>query len=198
MAPHQTTCHWALELLEAAVIFIAGIILATLAVVAFRKTHNDIAILFLGAVTTILFFVISCRVCSAALRKRRALALGIDYADYEEGGGLPQVATRAPQRDHRQGGISLPADKLAQLPRNKADCIGDGVGEEDCAVCLGQMGRDGLETTQLPACKHVFHKHCVDQWLREHTTCPICRRNARQVPVEAILKMNLLMSRVEV
>lgn len=28
-----------------------------------------------------------------------------------------------------------------------------------------------------PLCRHVFHKVCVDPWLNEHCTCPICKLN---------------------
>ncbi|KAH7283133.1 hypothetical protein KP509_35G063100 [Ceratopteris richardii] len=44
----------------------------------------------------------------------------------------------------------------------------------ECAVCLSRY--DNPEVLRLlPKCKHAFHVDCVDQWLRCHSTCPLCR-----------------------
>lgn len=31
--------------------------------------------------------------------------------------------------------------------------------------------------TVLCLARHVFHKHCVDPWLQDHRTCPMCKMN---------------------
>ncbi|KAL6602803.1 hypothetical protein ACP70R_043164 [Stipagrostis hirtigluma subsp. patula] len=189
MARHQTNCHWAIELLEAVVVFAAGIVMATLAAVSFHKNPN-VAVVFLGALPTVIFFAIGFRVCKAALRKRRASGIGNNYAGDEEE-SLRQPGGHGPQCHRQRASISLPAAALAQLPPVKVAGVNDGAGAgEECAVCLGLVGRDGPATRQLPACRHVFHKHCVDRWLREHPTCPICRCNARQESLEVILTLN--------
>ena len=52
-----------------------------------------------------------------------------------------------------------------------------GGGEEAglcCSICLAEFEeREVLR--MLPDCKHVFHRACVDAWLRLKPTCPNCR-----------------------
>lgn len=47
--------------------------------------------------------------------------------------------------------------------------------EEDltCSVCLEQVA-DGELVRSLP-CLHRFHSNCIDQWLRQQATCPVCK-----------------------
>lgn len=44
----------------------------------------------------------------------------------------------------------------------------------ECAVCLSKF--EDIEVLRLlPKCKHAFHISCVDQWLENHSSCPLCR-----------------------
>lgn len=45
---------------------------------------------------------------------------------------------------------------------------------EYCAVCLGQV-RCGEKYRILSKCNHGFHVDCIDAWLQDHSTCPLCR-----------------------
>ena len=43
-----------------------------------------------------------------------------------------------------------------------------------CSVCLGDYEEGELIRRLLP-CHHEFHASCVDLWLKNRRTCPLCR-----------------------
>lgn len=43
-----------------------------------------------------------------------------------------------------------------------------------CVICLENFV-DGESCRLFPVCYHIFHSVCIDQWLKEHLTCPVCR-----------------------
>ncbi|XP_040128507.2 E3 ubiquitin-protein ligase RLIM [Ictidomys tridecemlineatus] len=52
------------------------------------------------------------------------------------------------------------------------------VGKDDalkaCSICLTEF-RESNKIRILP-CSHEYHIHCIDRWLSENSTCPVCRR----------------------
>ncbi|XP_071615113.1 E3 ubiquitin-protein ligase RNF130 isoform X4 [Heliangelus exortis] len=46
---------------------------------------------------------------------------------------------------------------------------------DHCAVCIESYKQN--DVVRILPCKHVFHKACVDPWLSEHCTCPMCKLN---------------------
>ncbi|KAH9704388.1 RING-type domain-containing protein [Citrus sinensis] len=55
------------------------------------------------------------------------------------------------------------------------------IADPRCAVCLAEYhGEDTLRI--LPYCGHSFHATCIDIWLHQHSTCPVCRVSLRELP----------------
>lgn len=48
-----------------------------------------------------------------------------------------------------------------------------------CAVCLDDFEMD--DELRILACKHEFHRQCVDPWLFEHHTCPLCKSDILEI-----------------
>ncbi|MCP9257166.1 hypothetical protein DINM_000412 [Dirofilaria immitis] len=61
---------------------------------------------------------------------------------------------------------------LARIPTRLLRA-GDKELDIDCPVCIDPY-RAGDIIRLLP-CRHIFHKTCVDPWLLEHRTCPMCK-----------------------
>jgi hypothetical protein len=48
-----------------------------------------------------------------------------------------------------------------------------------CSICLGEY-QTGEQIKPLP-CKHHFHEKCVDEWLSDKNSCPVCRREVNSL-----------------
>ncbi|XP_026887181.2 RING finger protein 150 isoform X2 [Electrophorus electricus] len=46
---------------------------------------------------------------------------------------------------------------------------------DNCAVCI--EGYKANDVVRILPCRHLFHKGCVDPWLVDHRTCPMCKMN---------------------
>ncbi|NXI48298.1 RNF6 ligase, partial [Galbula dea] len=60
--------------------------------------------------------------------------------------------------------------------RNYGDIHTENELSKTCSVCINEYVT-GNKLRQLP-CMHEFHIHCIDRWLSENSTCPICRQPA--------------------
>jgi len=54
----------------------------------------------------------------------------------------------------------------------------DTEGKARCVICVDEMCK-GEQATVLP-CNHFFHGECVTPWLKQHNTCPVCRRSVEE------------------
>ncbi|XP_056327937.1 E3 ubiquitin-protein ligase RNF130 isoform X2 [Danio aesculapii] len=81
-------------------------------------------------------------------------------------------------RDRSQRRLGDAAKKAISKLTTRTVKRGDKETEPDfnhCAVCI--EGYQLNDVVRILPCKHVFHKMCVDPWLNEHCTCPMCKLN---------------------
>ena len=51
--------------------------------------------------------------------------------------------------------------------------------KECCNICCEDY-ISGQYKRILPVCNHIFHKKCVDKWLKSKSNCPICRNELKK------------------
>ncbi|KAM6972381.1 RING finger protein 150a [Aplochiton taeniatus] len=81
-------------------------------------------------------------------------------------------------RDRNQRRLGDAAKKALSKLQVRTIRKGDKETESDfdnCAVCI--EGYKPNDVVRILPCRHVFHKHCVDPWLQDHRTCPMCKMN---------------------
>jgi len=66
-------------------------------------------------------------------------------------------------------------EQLARLPTTSVKGLRNEGKEEmkTCTICLDEFFDD--ESVRLFSCCHVFHTDCVDLWLKQNKSCPICK-----------------------
>ncbi|XP_039718950.1 E3 ubiquitin-protein ligase RNF6 [Pteropus medius] len=74
--------------------------------------------------------------------------------------------------DHVRGLTKEQIDNLST--RNYEHDAADGDLGKICSVCISDYVA-GNKLRRLP-CMHEFHIHCIDRWLSENCTCPVCRQ----------------------
>jgi E3 ubiquitin-protein ligase RNF115/126 len=87
--------------------------------------------------------------------------------------------------DHSNtGAAGATEDAISSLPTVKVDktMLGES-NKAECTICMDEVEL-GEEVTRL-YCKHWFHTPCISFWLKEHNTCPHCRKSIEDARKEA-------------
>nr|XP_033802028.1 E3 ubiquitin-protein ligase RLIM isoform X2 [Geotrypetes seraphini] len=93
---------------------------------------------------------------------------------FEESGSLPFLSLaqffllNEDDDDQPRGLTKEQIDNLSTRLFGENDAL------KTCSVCITEY-TEGNKLRKLP-CSHEYHVHCIDRWLSENSTCPICRR----------------------
>lgn len=88
------------------------------------------------------------------------------------GPGLQELIEQLTVNDGRQGPPpasrsaidSMPTIKITNRHLNS---------DSHCPVCQDKFEL-GIEARQMP-CNHIYHSGCIEPWLVQHNSCPVCR-----------------------
>ncbi|XP_064635147.1 uncharacterized protein LOC135492538 [Lineus longissimus] len=101
-------------------------------------------------------------------RQRRGIAAAnaVQGDDYEALLALSDMIGEA-----RPKGLNKTS--IEQLPTKIFKKTASSSKDDECSVCMGEY-EDGDNLRILP-CFHNFHVKCIDKWIKDNATCPICR-----------------------
>lgn len=75
-------------------------------------------------------------------------------------------------RDAGNQGVPPASDEaISKLPE-----IDVKEGEHQCSICMDDIKEKGIK---LP-CGHMYDKNCITTWLKQHDTCPVCRKSTEE------------------
>ncbi|KAM3609475.1 uncharacterized protein V6R79_015433 [Siganus canaliculatus] len=79
--------------------------------------------------------------------------------------------------EERQGAVvskKLSRREVQRFPTKTFKSV-SGTGNTQCQICFCDYS-NGEKLRMLP-CFHDYHVKCIDRWLKDNATCPICRAN---------------------
>ncbi|KAH8705163.1 hypothetical protein BGW36DRAFT_8614 [Talaromyces proteolyticus] len=92
---------------------------------------------------------------------------------------LDHVISQLVEQTGNQGAPPASETAIHSLPKKAVDKEMLGAeGKAECSICMEAV-EVGSEVTELP-CKHWFHGDCIEVWLKQHNTCPHCRRGINE------------------
>jgi len=115
--------------------------------------------------------------------------------DEQRRANISGLIRAAAQERRRADSVQQTSVKLKPAPEKfvaqlDAIAVSEANKDIDCPICQLSFGDaackcDGTEDAsivRLPACNHLFHRHCIEPWLDSHNTCPTCRCTVTKTP----------------
>ncbi|XP_066359358.1 RING-H2 finger protein ATL80-like [Miscanthus floridulus] len=149
---------------------------------------SSMALALAGFCFSVLFIVFVCTRLACALLRRRgarshraAPALPQHYAHdyYADPDPFPfHVARHHHHHAAAEASPGLDPAAVAAFPARAYNAAARSSPEDDddsqCIICLSEYEEKDMLRI-LPYCSHNFHMACIDLWLEQNSTCPVCR-----------------------
>jgi len=74
------------------------------------------------------------------------------------------------QFNEEAGHVGLSEEEIDALPSKTLE---ERISNTRCCICLADFEKE-QDVRELD-CRHLFHKVCVDEWLRRNHNCPLCK-----------------------
>lgn len=56
--------------------------------------------------------------------------------------------------------------------------------DKECSICLTKTKKSYCKTQ----CDHYYHIKCIKEWLKENSTCPMCRKCLREPKIDNLVE----------
>lgn len=141
-----------------------------------EMTSLRAALLLLPPFSVVVAMAARC-LCRVMARKLSALARS-QFACLPSGGPSFRYLVSSPSVEDIKGGGGgeLPVALYSRRTTRRRSVLGEETEEEECVFCLSGI-EEGSEVREL-RCRHLFHRACLDRWVRARpvaATCPLCR-----------------------
>ncbi|GFO00244.1 RING finger protein 44 [Plakobranchus ocellatus] len=111
----------------------------------------------------------------AATQRRSALRRHIAAATHNNADLIGQIPDYHSSPDN-----GLNDDKIQEIPTRQYSRSADRSGSDQtsCVFCMCDF--EDKQLLRILPCFHEFHAECVDEWLKTHRTCPVCRHDVTE------------------
>ncbi|CAI2372152.1 unnamed protein product [Moneuplotes crassus] len=85
-------------------------------------------------------------------------------------------------KNKNESGLDSKMNLSSMVPKDTIGVVRQRDIEDNLEEILVNFETNGVSI--LFNCSHIFHKHCIKDWIKGHNTCPVCREKIYQKEVE--------------
>ncbi|XP_072520084.1 uncharacterized protein [Salminus brasiliensis] len=110
-------------------------------------------------------------------RRRQTPHVPVDLFDDSQGNNYEALLAFEERQGNAVAKNTLTKGDIERLPTKVYDPA-HSAGKTDCQICFCDYNKG--EKLRILPCLHDYHVKCIDRWLKENSTCPICRADVSE------------------